>query len=130
MQKVTRIAALATLLMVLCVVPAFASTVFSDVQQKQVYWYVKLRSMEFPPKSNNLGSMKVVDWTGYTTYWELPSTALAMTGSYTITYYPASGYVFWRWMTTGGCSVGSVSSNPATLQVQGSGYVIAIYKKA
>ena len=131
MQKISRIIALTMLFMALGVVPGLASAATRGIEPKQVFWYVKLRSIQLPPQSTNLGSYKFVEiGTGYTTYWTPPVTVLSTTADFTITYYPASGYVFFRWLTTGGCSVDSTTSNPTTLHVKGNGFVIALYRKA
>ncbi len=122
MRKTAQIAVLAAILVVLCVVPVFAS-----VQQQQVYRYVKCRSIGFG-QQGILKNEGQISFEGYT--YSLPYTALILHGSKVLMeFIPPSGYKFLLWITTGPLKVDNIRENPTYLTVEGKGYVIAVFKQ-
>jgi len=83
---------------------------------------VHLESSQDNAASSNLGSI-VFDGSTHS----LPNDIIKTAGTYSISYNPASGYVFDHWETTDGVSVADPNAPSTTATVNGDGTLRAIY---
>jgi hypothetical protein len=87
-------------------------------------YVVHLESKEDNSTSSNIGTMNLEGLS-----YSLPGDTSKSSGTYSISYNPASDYSFVRWETSGGISVASSYSRATTASVSNSGTLRAIYKK-
>lgn len=84
---------------------------------------VSLESRQDKGVSRNLGKITIQGQAR-----SLPNTISTVTGSYSASYTPASGYVFDHWETTGSVTTASTTANPVAVNVGGTGTLRVVYK--
>lgn len=88
-----------------------------------INYAVHLESKQTTSATSNLGT---VSFNGLS--YTLPANFLKEGGYYQAQYYPAAGYSFDHWETTGAITVASTTTNPTTVTVNSNGTLRAVYK--
>lgn len=82
--------------------------------------------LESKQNTNTTSNKGTITFNG--TSYALPTNVLKTRGNYKAQYYPASGYTFDHWETTGSLTLTGTTINPTTVTVNGNGTLRAIYK--
>ncbi|MCJ7506414.1 hypothetical protein MUP05_08120, partial [Candidatus Bathyarchaeota archaeon] len=86
---------------------------------------IDLKSAEDEGATSNMGR---INFAGVA-YSQLPAQVSKAAGSYSISYTPASGYMFSKWQVSGAVAVTSLTSQSTTVKVTGQGILAAVYLK-
>jgi hypothetical protein len=91
----------------------------------QTLYRIDLKSGEDGGTTSNAGRITFAA----VAYSQLPAQVSKVAGSYSISYTPATGYIFVRWQASGAIVVTQSSSQSTTAKVTGQGTLTAVYRK-
>jgi hypothetical protein len=95
-----------------------------DTMRSHIVSYnIHLESKQTTDSTTNLGTV-----TFNNKSYSLPTNFLDKGGYYQAQYYPANGYTFDHWETTGAIAVSSTTTDPTTVTLNSNGTLRAVYK--